>query len=395
MGERVNHDVWDQRNRWSSDVRIAFLFIAEAYQVYHGYPVALALAAREDVSVEVFYNDSESPRHFERLATAFSRPQPLATRLRLSFWARLVQALRVFGLAKNATMAANLGDLKGFDAVVAVEKTASWLAGWRDGPRPFLVYIPHGSGDRAVAVQPSIAKFDLVLPTGSKTAQRFAQLGLVRPGGFATTGYIKLEAVERLRRTQTPLFKDRRAIVFYNPHKARGLSSWSAFIEPMLEAFAAQERWALVVAPHVKMFRRARAATRAHWEARSNAHTLIDTGSDRLLDNTYTSLADVYVGDVSSQVYEFLARPRPCVFLNPNRIAWQDDPMFRFWTLGEVVERSEDLMAAINRAPSRHHEFVALQEKLVRDTLGPVEGASETAANAIVQFVRNGRVEPE
>ena len=375
-------------------MRIAFLFIAEAYQVYHGYPVALALAAREDVSVEIFYNDVDCLRHFDRLATAFGLRQPRAERLHRGAWTRFVQSLRVFGLAKNSAMADNLARLKEFDAVVAVEETVSWLASRRHGGAPALVYIPHGSGDRAISVQPSIARFDLVLPTGVKDAERFVGLGLVRPGGFTTTGYIKLEVVERLSRNLVPLFSDSRPIVLYNPHKARGLSSWAAFIEPMLAQFARQDQWSLVIAPHIKMFRRSRARSRAHWEARSGPHTIIDVSSDRLLDNTYTAAAAIYVGDVSSQVYEFLARPRPCVFLNPRRIKWRGDPVFRFWTLGEVIEDPAELMPALARAHDRHAEYLPLQLQLVAETLGPIAGATQAAADAIHRFVRDGWVDP-
>ena len=38
----------------------------------------------------------------------------------------------------------------------------------------------------------------------------------------------------------------------------------------------------------------------------------------------YTQRADIYLGDVSSQVYEFLLNPRPCVFLNPRRFDWRE-----------------------------------------------------------------------
>ena len=54
-------------------------------------------------------------------------------------------------------------------------------------------------------------------------------------------------------------------------------------------------------------------------------------GSVRSIDMTYTDQASVYIGDVSSQVYEFLRRPRPCIFLNFDRTAWQGDENFAHW----------------------------------------------------------------
>ncbi len=46
---------------------------------------------------------------------------------------------------------------------------------------------------------------------------------------------------------------------------------------------------------------------------------------------SYTTAADIYLGDVSSQVYEFLYEPRPCLFLNSHEFAWKSDPNFAHW----------------------------------------------------------------
>ena len=39
---------------------------------------------------------------------------------------------------------------------------------------------------------------------------------------------------------------------------------------------------------------------------------------------TYTKQADIYLGDVSSQVYEFMLKPRPCIFFNPENINYKN-----------------------------------------------------------------------
>ena len=120
---------------------------------------------------------------------------------------------------------------------------------------------------------------------------------------------------------------------------------------------------------------------------------LIDPGSDRSVDNSYTDAADIYVGDVSSQVYEFLARPRPCVFLNAAGIDWRDDRHFLFWHLGDVVDDPADLMAAIRAAPSRHHLYIDRQRELAAQSLGDTSpGAAARAASLILDYLVKGRV---
>ena len=159
----------------------------------------------------------------------------------------------------------------------------------------------------------------------------------------------------------------------------------------MLADFRSQTDFNLIVSPHVKMFHRASRRRRRRWDERGNEQILIDTGSDRSLDNSYTETAEIYVGDVSSQVYEFIARPRPCVFLNAHGADWQDDPHYRFWHLGDVVDSPSKLMEAIRLAPARHHLYRAQQEEAVSRTLGDVRpGAARRAAQAIVKFIENG-----
>lgn len=107
-----------------------------------------------------------------------------------------------------------------------------------------------------------------------------------------------------------------------------------------------------------------------------------------MLDMTYTSQAALYIGDVSSQIYEFLAIPRPCVFLNPNKIAWKNDPHFVYWTLGDVVENLHDLMPTIANAAKRHALYRPAQEKFFQDAFcAPLLGASQRGAEAIMHYL--------
>jgi hypothetical protein len=118
------------------------------------------------------------------------------------------------------------------------------------------------------------------------------------------------------------------------------------------------------------------------------ANIRIDLGSELSADMTYTQAADVYLGDVSSQVCEFLARPRPCVFANPRRIAWRGDPSYAMWGLGPVFERVEELPAVLEAAIRDHARVRPAQEAYVRETFDLSETpSSRRAAQAIYTFL--------
>lgn len=368
-------------------MRIAFLYIAEAYQCYHGAAIALELERRPGWTVTTYYNDPETPYHLARIRAAYGVDGGDDRRLRRTFVTRALQGLKRLGMFKDLAMRDNLAALDGYDAVFAVENSVAALR--RLGARrPKLIYSPHGFGDRARGFIPRIAVFDFVLLAGPKTAARMMAEGLVREGDYALTGSVKLDTAARIAAATALPFVGAGPVVLYNPHKEPKLTSWYRFIEPMLAGFAAAPDLNLIVAPHVKLFRRRSEAVRAGWCARSTGNVLVDPGSDRSVDMSYAAAADVYVGDVSSQVYEFLAEPRPCVFLNAHRIDWRDDPSFAHWHLGDVVDDPAELMAAIRAAPGRHYLYRDKQAALAAASLGDTSpGAAVRAAEAIVGFL--------
>jgi hypothetical protein len=103
----------------------------------------------------------------------------------------------------------------------------------------------------------------------------------------------------------------------------------------------------------------------------------------------YTLGADIYCGDVSSQVYEFLVEPKPCVFLNAHGADWHNDPNYPMWRLGEVASTPEEAVQMIARSKDVHPRFVELQraERVLR--IGDQEsGMAKQAAAMILDFLR-------
>jgi len=371
-------------------MRIAFLYIAEAYQCYHGAAIAIELA-RRGAEVVSWYNDPETPHHLGRIHAAYGVPPGDWRALRRTPLTAALQRLRRLGMFKDMVMRDNRAALDGYDAIFAVENSVAALR--RLGVRgPRLIYSPHGFGDRARGFIPRIATFDQVLLAGAKTEARMLREGLIRPGDYALTGVVKLDTARHLALSETLPFDAARPTVLYNPHKEPRLTSWHRFIEPLLAGFAADRSMNLLVAPHVKLFRRRDDALRDRWRARSTGNVLVDPGSDRSVDTSYAVAADIYLGDVSSQVYEFLATPRPCVFLNAHGIQWRDDPSFAHWHLGDVVDDPAELMPALRAAPGRHALYAEAQARAVADTLGDTSpGAAIRAADAVEAFLQRCR----
>jgi hypothetical protein len=371
--------------------KIAFLFMAEPYQCYHGAAVAFAMAQIADAQVSIYYNDPDSVYHLERIREVYGAAPMNYRRMKRTFIAAFIQRLKIFGFLKYSVYRSNEPEWVRYDAVFTVEDTAFRLFETRkEDNRPRKIYMPHGAGDGIVGFSGRARRFDLVILPGPKSVARMLDLGYVRPDNYREIGLVKLETADLLNRSHGSFFVTKRPIVLYNSHKTRGLRSWDSFIEPMLASFAESDEYNLIVAPHVKFFRRRSRRLRAKWEARSTANVIIDTGSDHSVDMSYARAADLYVGDISSQIYEVLIEPKPCVFLNPHKIAWENNPSFAHWHLGDVITGPEQLMPAIHAAKARHPLYLEKQIAMATASLGDRSpGTSDRAAKAVMEFLRH------
>ncbi len=114
-------------------------------------------------------------------------------------------------------------------------------------------------------------------------------------------------------------------------------------------------------------------------------HVHSDLDSFAMVDGSYTAAADLYLGDTSSQVIEFLARPRPCVFLNDKCVDWKSRSDYLMWQAGEVVQTLDDVLPALARAPARHAGFETAQRQIAHDCWATPSGAPARIVTHILE----------
>ena len=95
---------------------------------------------------------------------------------------------------------------------------------------------------------------------------------------------------------------------------------------------------------------------------------LLIQAAQRAWTLTYTRAADIYIGDVSSQIYEFLIKPRPCIFLNSHHAAWQGNPDYAFWNFGPVIDSVAVLDTCLRNSQKDHSKYWSMQEQGFRTT---------------------------
>jgi len=346
---------------------ITVLLTGGAHQCLHLLPVVPHLRAR-GAQVRVLALDPEVEA-FAATQFAGSADDLRIGLLRPSAVQRGLQALRILRKSKKLTLLANLPQLRAADAVVVAERTSSILRRWLPA-RAMMIHIPHGAGDRRVGFDPRARRYDFHIVSGDKDRRRFIAEGLAAPEQVVSAGSIKLAFAMGQPAQPLPPFAASRPVVLYVPHFDPALSSFHRIGFALIEAIAATGAYNLIVAPHVRLRSFLTPADIRRLEACRGPSLHVDLGSSRSYDMSYTRAADIYLGDVSSQVYEFLVRPRPCVFLNTMHAATDGDPDYRMWATGEVATDVPGAIAALERAFARHETFRAIQEEYFRDAMG-------------------------
>jgi hypothetical protein len=382
--------------------RIAFLFLHEQpHQIPHCVPIVNEVCQEiSDADIRVFVLGGEHADLLSKLMTPHARRKVRLKTLESSLVASGLEALTggAAPLRRIEALMRLCRRLKKTD-LIATPSAIAILLKTKFGCRtPTLVYTKHGSGDRAVGFKPSIAKFDHVFVSGTKIRDRMLAEGIIHEGRHSVVGYPKFDCVTLNDEARRDFFGNDKPIVLYNPHFDPNVSSWFRHGEQVLDVFSRQDRYNLIFAPHVMLFSRHIHVTsnfssiswRGHVQKRFKNHPniLVDTGSHASIDMTYTQAADIYLGDVSSQVYEYLYRPRPCIFLNSHNVAWEKDRNYANWHLGEVVDSPNEIEAALKKFESGAVDYSAEQERAFHATFGPsVKGGAKLAAAALVSLL--------
>ena len=302
---------------------------------------------------------------------------------------RLFPAKRLARLRTNEDLFASV------DLLVSTERTCLRVKDRLGDRAPLFVYVPHGSGDRNVAYHPDLARFDYHLLSGKKLVDEMVAHNILREDQCRIIGYAKFDTVRE--GAGKNLFPNEKPVILYNPHFDPRLSSWYEHGPQLLEALAAlEDSFNIVFAPHVMLWRKKLHISPEYRMAKQRPeipesvigrqNVLIDTDSPALFDMTYTSGADIYIGDVSSQVYEFLRQPKPCIFIDA---AHDGDDAYPFWSNGPVVRSVDEVIAAVTDWKGLAERYRAEQERLFRYTIDhdPTRPASLRGAEAIAEIL--------
>ncbi|NND88302.1 MAG: hypothetical protein HKM28_03540 [Flavobacteriaceae bacterium] len=279
--------------------------------------------------------------------------------------------------------------LSEFDALIFTDYIHHKLLKYRgDDPKPAFIKFPHGLAGRAYGYKKDLLDFDLHLIYGSLFYENLKEKNLLG-NKTVLVGSTKLDAVQTVNTPQ--LFPSKKPIILYNPHFGTPHSSWHEHGLNILDYFKNQTKYNLIFAPHINLFNKVGLATDRSFvkEYEASPHIFIDLGSDACVDMVYPNMADIYIGDVSSQSYEFMLNPKPCIFINTEKIDYKENPFYPFWQAGQVIEDMSDLSTALENAEKTLPNYIQAQQHLTEVSMARLSGksATERAAAEIIKLV--------
>jgi hypothetical protein len=387
---------------------VIFLFNHDSgHQVAHLAGIAGALALQETARKVVVAFGSETTRaeiakllSAEQIAAVHWRSLALPKMLTL-----LTQGLnKLVPIQRLLRLYYHRAELRKSAAIISTERTCLTLkrhwSRYRSKDRiPAFAYVPHGSGDRNVAVHPALKDFDLLLVSGQKVQDQLVNAKVALPSQCRIIGYAKFDILRG--RVPETFFANDNPTFLYNPHFDPHMSSWFDHGADILEYFYQNaDQFNLIFAPHVMLFFKKVHISPEYRVTRKRPdidpkyydapNIRIDVDSARLFDMSYTLSADVYIGDVSSQVYEFLYRPRACFFIDTHSAPSPEAmPEYDFWNNGPVALTAKQLLALLPDHAEIALQYRTAQEQRMAYTADQSDPrpASERGAEAISHFV--------
>lgn len=366
---------------------VAFFFLGETLLIPHLFPVVEALARQPDVAIDLWVSTTV---HEQLLARWTHGMAPGRLRIRRAPFFRKLEG---YPEGRNPPLPPKYRLLLGIapfllrtPVVVSAEQTSLWIPALLPWLRTRFINVMHGSG--TINARDDFRRRKAWrMPVPSEAEQRQFVLRGLDPAYVPVVGTVKSAFRHSMRRHLE--FPESRPIVMYNPHWQRHRSSWWNWGRQIIEQLVRQTRYNVILAPHQRLAEAGPDVREVLARAALHPHVVSDIDSFAMVDGSYPAAADLYLGDTSSQVIEFLVRPRPCVFLNANGTDWQAREDHFMWRSGEVLDEPGDITAALDRALVRHPEYQAAQQRLVREWLGETSGAPERIVSHILEALEH------
>lgn len=369
--------------------KIAFLYLNKTYAVYHSLSIAFELATNSNFQVNILTTPNNLPL-LKQLIESHKKGIyiPIKT-LSAPRWMQIFQQTKFTSLIPEKVLFLKYKKLfSTYDAFVTTmfgDLSLKEIFGFKQAK---YIWTTHGVINRAYSFNPRIKNFDLFFIVGKYEYNIRKKLNQLTPTNHAITGYIKNDVINKI---DIPVFfKNKNPTVVYNPHWEKSLTSFKIYGKQIFDFFANRSDFNLIFAPHYILTQRNPTYRQLALQYKDYPNILVDLGSERCNDMSYTKYADVYIGDASSQAMEFIFyRSRPCIYLDAHELDNNEQERPLSWDLGTVVTEVNNFAQLLQIAEKefidhyQERQQIRKKELFYQGELPP----SELAVRAIIKLL--------
>ena len=252
-----------------------------------------------------------------------------------------------------------------------------------------LFYLYHGIGTRSYGFENSLNEYDFIFIPGKYHYKRLQMEAKINKKKLSIVGHPKFEWQDMMNDNIKSFFKNNNPTFYYNPHWDLSLSSYEKWGKKIIQYFLNNKRYNLIFAPHplIKNYS-SRNKINVNVEIAKSNNIIIDFYSDNSIDGSYLNAADVYIGDVSSMVTDFIFKEnKSCIFINSYDIDWRNDKSFNFWNCGKVIDEFEELDSAITSSLNQN-KYINNQQVYIRKMIHNASSSSKLIADNIYKNIK-------
>ncbi|MGD8111379.1 hypothetical protein [Vibrio sp. TRT 17S01] len=334
-------------------IKVAFEVSDNYSQHNHFLPLAKTLIQDVDFCVSFYTTDKEIAKTFYQsdlgtekvifLRDSFQsevKKRALTILKRINFKQLTVLSQKLYGRFKvkklesyNGFYKANLKYFNDFDYIFTTE-----LKGCSEVKtllKPKLVWLLHG----LCANQYSLTKDwspDILVCAQKNLDDYLAKTNYIKENSkIFDRYYLKFEAVSSLDSDDFSGFLNDNHTFVYNPHwdAKSSFASWFSHGLEILRIFKLRDDINLIFAPHINIDRYSMLGDISEFYQCNNIH--IDINSHSLVNGTYFKYCDTYIGEQSSQFFEYSSfRDISAIFLNLKNISLTRE--LSYWSSGDV-----------------------------------------------------------
>ena len=364
--------------------KIVFVYLEEPYFIYHSIGLAIEFAKKKENEVSILYNSRNEggiqsllpKNHFIqliRVTPPWITELPLYIEMKLNYRKWIFKKYKGVLERQDVFISSLYNDLI-IREIIAPKKIS-------------MVYTAHGPANGPYCFNNLVKQFDYFFCASKKEADIRREMGQIKANNYCIGGYLKLDAAQPKKLN---IFNDDKNTVLYNPHWDKGLSSFFKYGFEILDFFKDHPNMNLIFAPHALLTKRNFMLRRRlkTYEKCTNIH--MDYGSNYSHDFSYVKVADIYLGDVSSQALEFcLFEPRKCIFID---VKQNTGNHYISWGLGDVHSNSFNIANALSQIDASYDDHYKVKQKRIIDevfTIPKEKTSTEKFAEELSLFIRS------